>query len=71
MKAVTAFLSMPSCASRVVRVEAIIAKGKPELIPRNKAASGARSKYGVIAAMMPDCPTAVPSSRDALFMARE
>src|SRR4051812_15827891 len=37
---------MPCWARRVVRVAPIIAKAKPEEMPRNRAASGARSKYG-------------------------
>src|SRR5260370_5689961 len=36
---------MPCWARRVVRVAPIIAKVKPEEIPRNRAASGADSKY--------------------------
>src|SRR5687768_894130 len=36
---------MPSCASRVVSVAAIIAYGAPEEMPRNSAASGAASVY--------------------------
>src|SRR2546428_13422296 len=37
---------MPCCARRVVSVAPIIENAKPEEIPRNKAASGAGSKYG-------------------------
>src|SRR5512139_973144 len=37
---------MPSCASRVVSVAAISAKGAPEETPRKNAASGAGSVYG-------------------------
>src|SRR5687768_15698072 len=44
--AVTALLVMPCWASRVVSVAPIMAKAKPEEMPRNKAASGAASKYG-------------------------
>ena len=36
--------SIPSCASRVVNVAAIIAKGKPEEMPRKKAASDSFSR---------------------------
>src|SRR5258708_36462177 len=36
-------------ARRVVRVAPIIAKAKPEEMPRNRAARGAASKYGRIA----------------------
>ena len=42
-KAVTVFLSMPSCARRVVSVAAISAKGAPEDKPNRKAAMGPRS----------------------------
>src|SRR5262245_3273305 len=38
---------MPCCARRVVSVAPIIAKVKPEETPRNSAASGARSRYGL------------------------
>src|SRR5688572_8510877 len=37
---------MPCCARRVVSVAPIIAKAKPDEMPRNRAASGAGSKYG-------------------------
>src|ERR1043165_5677209 len=37
---------MPCCASRVVSVAPIMAKVKPEEMPRNSAASWARSRYG-------------------------
>src|SRR5688572_4391459 len=43
--AVTALFVMPCCASRVVSVAPIIANPKPDEMPRNKAASGAGSKY--------------------------
>ena len=43
-KAVTAPLLMPCWASRVVSVAPMIAKAKPEEMPRNSAASGARSR---------------------------
>src|SRR3954467_1348762 len=39
---------MPCCASRVVSVPPIIEKAKPDEMPRNSAASGARSKYWAI-----------------------
>src|SRR5918992_5269908 len=39
---------MPCCARRVVRVAPIIAKAKPEEMPRKSAASGAGSTYGRI-----------------------
>src|SRR5262245_3639408 len=45
--AVTALLVMPCWASRVVRVAPIMAKPKPEEMPRKRAASGADSKYGL------------------------
>ena len=44
--AVTALFRTPYCARRVVRVAAIIAKPKPDEMPRNAAASGAASRYG-------------------------
>src|SRR5688572_28647571 len=37
---------MPCCARRVVSVAPIIAKAKPDEMPRNSAARGAGSKYG-------------------------
>src|SRR5688500_17991423 len=37
---------MPCCARRVVSVAPIMAKVKPEEMPRNRAASGAGSRYG-------------------------
>jgi hypothetical protein len=42
--AVTALLVMPCCARRVVSVAPIIAKAKPDEMPRNKAARGAASR---------------------------
>jgi hypothetical protein len=39
-KAVTELFDMPSCASRVVRVAPIKAKGKPDEMPRKNAAIG-------------------------------
>src|SRR5262245_21881626 len=44
--AVTAPLLIPCCARRVVSVAPIIAKPKPEEMPRNSAASGPASRYG-------------------------
>src|SRR5262245_45445881 len=46
VNAVTALLVIPCCARRVVRVAPIIAKVKPDDVPRNSAASGAGSRYG-------------------------
>src|SRR5262245_43214829 len=45
-KAVTALLLIPCWARRVLKVAPIIAKPKPEEMPRNSAASGPASRYG-------------------------
>src|SRR5437899_5428955 len=37
---------MPCCARRVVSVAPIMVKAKPDEMPRNRAASGAGSRYG-------------------------
>jgi hypothetical protein len=48
VKAVTVLLRIPSCASRVVSVAAIMVYGRAEDMPRKNAASGAVSVYGRI-----------------------